>query len=75
MRKGGGDGRGTLSAVFFGLAVALVYYVAFCTPARLLAHLRGHNVLAIGITVLWAILAAYCWRRVVQAVLRLCGFG
>jgi hypothetical protein len=64
-----------MSLVFFGPAAVGVYYSAFRPPPGLAELLAGRVGLEIAATVLWAVLAAYCCRRVVQALLQLCGFG
>jgi hypothetical protein len=75
MRKGHRRERQVLGLVFFGSAAAAVYYVAFRPPARLVRVLESQPALEIASTVVWAVLAAYCCRQTVQALLRLCGFG
>ena len=64
-----------LSLVFFGPAAFGVYYSAFRPPPCLADFLASGVGLEVVATVLWAVLAAYCCRRVVQALLQLCGFG
>jgi hypothetical protein len=64
-----------LSLAFFGPAAIAVYYSAFHPPARLASCLAGHVGLDVAAMVVWATLAAYCCRRVVQALLCLCGLG
>ena len=75
MRKGHRRERQVLGLVFFGSAAAVVYYLAFRPPGRLARVVEAHPALEIASMILWAILAAYCCRQTVQALLRLCGFG
>jgi hypothetical protein len=63
-----------LSLVFFGPAAFGIYYTAFRPPTRAVQFLAGSMALEVSAIVLWAALAAYCCRRVVQALLHLCGF-
>ncbi|MBN1608375.1 MAG: hypothetical protein JW940_17220 [Polyangiaceae bacterium] len=63
-----------LSLAFFVPAALGVYYTAFRPPARLVDVLTRNVGFEVGAVVLWAALAAYCCRRVVQALLQLCGF-
>jgi len=63
-----------LSLAFFVPAAFGVYYTAFRPPKRLVDFLAGSVGVEVGAVVLWAALAAYCCRRVVQALLHLCGF-
>ncbi|HEY3357023.1 MAG TPA: hypothetical protein VGQ83_27480 [Polyangia bacterium] len=71
---GHNSGRDALGLAVFGPGVALVYYLAFRPPARLNALLCDHFALNVAATLVMAVLAAYCCRRVVRALLRLCGF-
>ena len=67
--------RHILSLALFGPAVVAVYYAAFHPPALLAGYVAGHVGLDVAVVVVWATLAAYCCRRVVQALLCLCGLG
>jgi hypothetical protein len=73
MRKGHSRGRDILSLALFGPGLALVYYAASRVPLG--SFSAGHHGLTVACTVLWVVLAAYGWRRMVVAFLRVCGFG
>lgn len=75
MRKGHRRERQVLGLVFFGSVAASVYVLAFSSPAWIVRLLRACAVLEVTGMVVWAVLAAYSCRKVVESVLRLCGFG
>ena len=64
-----------LSLVFFVPVAVGIYYSAFRPPTGLAEFLASRVGFEIAATVLWAVLAAYCCRRIVQALLQLFGFG
>ena len=63
-----------LSIIAFGPAVVLASYLAFRPPAWVQQLLAGNVAVRVTATILCAALVAYGCRRVVQALLRLCGF-
>ena len=71
---GHSGGREILSVVAIGPVVVLLSYFVFRTPPRVVDFLAGHAVVGVAVTILCAAVAAYACRRVVQALLRLCGF-
>ena len=71
---GHSGGRELVSVAAFGAAVALVVYLVFRPPADVARFLAAHGALGVAATVVTAAVAAYSCRRVVQALLRLCGF-
>jgi hypothetical protein len=74
MREDRGRGRDLLSLAVFGPAAALVYWLAFRPPGGVQRLLGDGSGLGLAVTVAFAAAAAWCCRRVVQALLRLCGF-
>jgi len=72
--SGNGVGAEILSLVTFGPAVVIASYLAFRPPEWLSRLLAGNVAVRVTATILCAALVAYGCRRVVQALLRLCGF-
>jgi hypothetical protein len=72
--SGNSGGSELLRIIAFGPAVVLASYLAFRPPASVHRLLAAHVVVEVTATILCAALVAYGCRRVVQALLRLCGF-
>ncbi|MBI5477517.1 MAG: hypothetical protein HY906_01605 [Deltaproteobacteria bacterium] len=72
--NGYSGGREILTVVAFGPLVFFVSYLVFHPPAGLSRFLTGHVALNVAATIASAAVVAYGCRRVVQALLRLCGF-
>lgn len=63
-----------LSLVTFSPAVVLASYLAFRQPDWVRRLLAANVAVRVAATIVCAALVAYGCRRVVQALLRLCGF-
>jgi hypothetical protein len=72
--SGNSGGSEVLSIIAFGPAVFLPSYLAFRPPASLSQFLAAHVAVEVTATILCVAVVAYGCRRVVQALLRLCGF-
>lgn len=72
--NGHSGGREVLTVLAFGPVVAATTYVVFATPAGVSRYLAAHSAVGVAAMVACAALAAYACRRVVQALMRLCGF-
>jgi hypothetical protein len=72
--RGSGAGAEVLSILGAGAGVVLVAYLVFRPPSWVSQVVAGGGAVTVAWIILCAALVAYGCRRVVQALLRLCGF-